>query len=79
MSNIRRFKNLGVHIDTSRDAVMSVPQLKLFIDRMSKMGYNQLYLYIEDTYEIVGWVPKVTVGPWIHMVSANVVYHKAYF
>lgn len=54
MSNIRRFKNLGVHIDTSRDAVMSVPQLKLFIDRMSKMGYNQLYLYIEDTYEIEG-------------------------
>ena len=54
MKEIRRFKNLGVHVDSSRNAVMSVPQLKLFMDRISKMGYNQLYLYIEDVYEIEG-------------------------
>ena len=54
MTSVRRFKNLGIHVDSSRNAVMSVPQLKLFIDRVSKMGYNQLYLYIEDTYEIEG-------------------------
>lgn len=52
MNQTKCFKNLGVMVDSSRNAVMSVPQLKLFMDRISKMGYNQLYLYIEDTYEV---------------------------
>ena len=52
METTRRFKNLGAMIDSSRNAVMTVPQLKLFMDRINKMGYNQLYLYIEDTYEV---------------------------
>lgn len=47
-------KNLGLMLDCSRNAVMSVPQLKLLMKRLNKMGYNQFYLYIEDTYEVDG-------------------------
>ena len=47
-------KTLGVMIDCSRNAVMNVPSLKRFIDYLSKMGYNMLQLYTEDTYEIEG-------------------------
>ena len=54
MNTVRLIKNLGIMVDSSRNAVMSLPQLKLFMDRISKMGYNQLYLYMEDVYEIEG-------------------------
>ena len=47
-------RTLGVMIDCSRNAVMNVPSLKKFIDYLSKMGYNMLQLYTEDTYEIEG-------------------------
>lgn len=46
------FDELGVMIDCSRNAVMTVPQLKRFFDIIAKMGYNQAMLYMEDTYEI---------------------------
>ncbi|MBQ3506015.1 MAG: beta-N-acetylhexosaminidase [Clostridia bacterium] len=45
---------LGVMLDASRNAVMSVEGLKRFIDTIQKMGYNCLQLYTEDTYEIDG-------------------------
>ena len=54
MNTVRLIKNLGIMVDSSRNAVMSLPQLKLFMDRISKMGYNQIYLYMEDVYEIEG-------------------------
>ena len=47
-----KFRNLGVMVDCSRNAVMSVEQLKTFITVTAKMGYNQVHLYMEDTYEI---------------------------
>lgn len=43
---------LGVMIDCSRNAVMSVSGLKRFIDTINKMGYNRLLLYMEDVYEV---------------------------
>ena len=46
------FKRLGLMLDCSRNAVRSVSTVKKFIDIMSKMGYNTLMLYTEDTYEI---------------------------
>ena len=46
------FDSFGVMIDCSRDAVPSVDGLKRFIDAISKMGYNVLMLYTEDTYEV---------------------------
>lgn len=41
-------------IDCSRNAVMTVAALKNFITRIAKMGYNQVHLYMEDTYEVDG-------------------------
>ena len=45
---------LGVMLDCSRNAVMSVAELKNFILTLKKTGYNCLQLYTEDTYEIEG-------------------------
>lgn len=45
-------KRLGVMVDCSRNAVMTVDIVKKFIDALSKMGYNMLMLYTEDTYEV---------------------------
>ena len=44
--------SFGVMIDSSRNAVMRVNEIKRLIDTIIPMGYNTLYLYIEDTYEI---------------------------
>ena len=49
------FKKLGVMIDCSRNAVMTIPELKKFITVLGKMGYNQVQLYMEDTYEVEGY------------------------
>ena len=47
-----QFDQIGPMIDLSRNAVLTVPQLKRFILLSSKMGLNSLMLYMEDTYEI---------------------------
>lgn len=47
-----KIKRLGVMIDCSRNAVMSVEECKRFALVLSKMGYNTFLLYIEDTYTI---------------------------
>lgn len=51
------FKTLGVMLDVSRGRVLTVPFLKGRFERMSKMGYNAVMLYTEDTYRLEG-VPK---------------------
>lgn len=48
------FKRFATKVDCSRNAVWSVPSLKKWIDMISKLGYNALLLYTEDTYEIDG-------------------------
>ena len=45
-------KMLAVMLDCSRNAVMSVQGVKNYADIISKMGYNTLMLYTEDTYEV---------------------------
>ena len=45
---------LCVMLDCSRNAVPNLTFLKTFIDDISKMGYNSLMLYTEDTYKIEG-------------------------
>ena len=45
---------LAVMLDCSRNAVMKVETVKKYADVISKMGYNALMLYTEDTYEIKG-------------------------
>ena len=49
---MRKFKKLGVMIDMSRNAVMSVETLKKYFTYLAKMGYNFAWLYTEDTYEV---------------------------
>lgn len=45
-------KMFGVMLDCSRNGVLTPAAVKNFADIISKMGYNMLMLYTEDTYEI---------------------------
>ena len=47
-----KFDKIGLMLDCSRNAVPNVTTLKTLISLLSKMGYNRLQLYTEDTYEI---------------------------
>ncbi len=49
---MKKFKTFGVMIDMSRNAVMSLPALKRYLELLKKMGYNMVMLYTEDTYEV---------------------------
>lgn len=49
---MKNTKTLGVMIDMSRNAVMSIDGLKRFLPLLRKMGYNTVMLYTEDTYEV---------------------------
>lgn len=49
---MKEFDTFGVMLDCSRNAVMTVPELKRFMTVLSRMGYNQFQLYMEDTYEV---------------------------
>ncbi len=48
------FESFGIMLDCSRNAVMRVDHLKLWLRRLALLGYNQAMLYTEDTYEIPG-------------------------
>lgn len=48
------FNTLGVMLDCTRNAVMSVEALKEYMLLLKKMGYNHVQLYTEDTYEVEG-------------------------
>lgn len=48
------FETLGIMLDMSRNAVMSLDGLRDYLKILAKMGYNQLLLYTEDTYEVEG-------------------------
>lgn len=47
-------EKLGVMVDCSRNAVLTVEATKRFIDKLSFMGYHVLGLYTEDTFEVTG-------------------------
>jgi len=48
------FTTVGIMLDCSRNAVMRVDHLKQWLRRLALLGYNQVMLYTEDTYEIPG-------------------------
>lgn len=48
----KNFDTLGLMIDMSRNAVMSIDGLRRFLPLVKKMGYNCVMLYTEDTYEV---------------------------
>ena len=45
---------LGAMLDCSRNAVPTMEAAKTFLRRLSRMGYNAVLLYTEDTYEVAG-------------------------
>ena len=51
---MHQYENIGVMLDMSRNGVMTVPQVKRYIDLIKKMGYTCMELYCEDTFEIEG-------------------------
>jgi hypothetical protein len=48
----RNFNSLAAFYDCSRNAVLTVNAIKGFIMDIAALGFNQLYLYTEDTFEI---------------------------
>ena len=48
----RCFETLAAFCDCSRNAVLTVDTIKKYIMDIAALGYNQLYLYTEDTFEI---------------------------
>ena len=48
------FKMFGIMLDCSRDAVMNLPHLKGYLERLAILGYNMVMLYTEDTYRVDG-------------------------
>lgn len=46
------FKQLGASFDLSRNAVMTPRSLEKMLCRMALMGYNEAYLYTEETYDL---------------------------
>ena len=49
---MKKLETLGVMIDMSRNAVMSIDGMKRLVPLLHKMGYNCILLYTEDTYEV---------------------------
>ena len=41
-------------LDVSRDRVPTMATLRWFVDVLSALGYNELQLYVEHTFEFVG-------------------------
>lgn len=48
------FQTLGIMLDCSRNAVMTVPYVKRWLRQLALLGYNFVMLYTEDTYELEG-------------------------
>lgn len=50
-----RFARLGAMIDLSRNSVYTLKTMKRFLCQLALMGFNTVYLYMEDTYELPGY------------------------
>jgi len=48
------FNTIGIMLDSSRNGVMKPEHFKKWICALAMMGMNQIMLYTEDTYEILG-------------------------
>lgn len=46
------FRQLGASFDLSRNAVMTPQAMERMLCRMALMGYNEAYLYTEETYDL---------------------------
>jgi hypothetical protein len=52
MEKANGFDKLAVMVDCSRNAVRTVSTLKKFMRLIAEMGYTEIWLYMEDVYEI---------------------------
>ena len=48
------FETLGIMLDCSRNAVMTVEHFKSWLRQLALLGYNMAMLYTEETYELPG-------------------------
>ncbi len=48
------FETLGIMLDCSRNAVMTVEHVKRWMRQLALLGYNMVMLYTEDTYQLPG-------------------------
>ncbi len=48
------FSSLGIMLDCSRNAVMTVDHFQQWLRQLALLGYNQAMLYTEDTYTLPG-------------------------
>ena len=48
------FTMLGIMLDLSRNQVFTLEALKKMFKRLALLGYNTIFLYCEDTYELPG-------------------------
>ncbi|WP_461226230.1 family 20 glycosylhydrolase [Lacticaseibacillus suihuaensis] len=46
------FDEVGAMIDLARNGVLSVPGLKQVIVRMASLGYTEIWMYMEDVFEV---------------------------
>lgn len=49
-----KFPQLGVQLDVSRNGALHVDAIKAWMEDLALMGYNQVYLYIEDLFFVPG-------------------------
>ena len=51
-SEVIPFTAFGVLLDCTRGNVYTVEAFKRYVRRLSLLGYNQIYLYVKDAYEL---------------------------
>ena len=49
-----KFDSIGVMVDVSRNNVMSLDGWRRYLPILAKMGYNTVFIYMEDTYTVEG-------------------------
>lgn len=52
VTRIRKFEKLGYMIDVARNAVPKIETIKKLVNYLAVLGYNRLYVYLEDLFEI---------------------------
>ena len=50
----RKFEKLGYMVDVARNAVPKISTLKKLALNLAVMGYNRVYIYLEDLFEVDG-------------------------
>ena len=48
----RKYEQLGYMVDVARNAVPKIETLKRLVTYLACLGYNRLYIYLEDVFEV---------------------------